>query len=124
METWPCLIPAGGVATLFFDEDLFDADEDIDGVYAVTPDLLRLTTTNNSAINGTSFQPGDVIEYTISTDTATLMLSDAVFSNTADINGISAVPEPRLVTDRRAHVASSCSQTTSGLGREAASEID
>lgn len=84
------------IATLFFDEDVFAANEDIDGVYAITPDILRFTTLNNATLDGTLFEDGDVIEYTISTGVATTVLDESLFGGAADINGISAIPEPQL----------------------------
>jgi len=79
-------------AKLFFDGALFSAsDEDVNGVHILGNGNLLLSTTGNATLGGLTFGDDDLVEYDQATDTATLLLDGAVFSDTdEDIDAVSA----------------------------------
>ena len=83
---------ASDTATLFFDEDLFSGSEDIDAIHLMNETTLRLSTVGNATLGGLAFADGDVVSYDIGSDTATLVFSESLFANGAEINGL-FVPE-------------------------------
>jgi hypothetical protein len=85
--------PVGGGATLFLDEDLFSADEDIDGVHVLPDGSILLSTTTTATIGGLTFQDGDIAHYFPGTDTAILFFSENAFGANENLDAI-AVPEP------------------------------
>ena len=85
--------PMGNTATPFFDEDLFAANEDIDGLYRNPDGTLLLSTVSSASLGGITFSQDDVVLYNPSTNMASVFVDEAIFSNGANINGIS-VPSP------------------------------
>jgi hypothetical protein len=85
--------PVSGTASLFLDEDLFTADEDIDAVRVLGDGTILLSTANAATIGGLSFLDGDVIRYDRNTDTAVLEFSESLFAANENLDGLFA-PEP------------------------------
>lgn len=67
--------PGTRTATLFFDEDLFDDDENIDAVSVLGNGHIILSTTSGAKLGGTLFDEGDLVEYDPFTDVGTLFLN-------------------------------------------------
>jgi hypothetical protein len=87
-------------STLLVSEaNLFDdGDGDVDAVHVLENGNLLISALNDTeTVSGVSFADGDVFEYDPINDTATLYLSESVFTSTGlanDINGFTLVPEP------------------------------
>lgn len=74
--------PGTKTATLFFDEDLFGDDENIDAVSVLGNGHIILSTANSAKLGGTLLDEGDLVEYDPLTDVGTLFLNqDEHFSN-------------------------------------------
>ena len=86
--------PVSGGATLFLDEGLFSADEDIDAVYVMMDGSVLLSTTTAATLGSLSFQPGDVVQYFPGTNTAVLFFAGTSFSATENVDAV-YVPEPQ-----------------------------
>jgi hypothetical protein len=91
--------PTTDTATLFFDENLFGSDEDIDAVNILESGNIILSTEGSATLGGLSFADGDLIEYNPITDTATLYFDESLFGNNADIDGVYVkhLPEPATI---------------------------
>lgn len=85
--------PVGNVASLFLDEDLFTADEDIDGVHVLADGTIILSTGNGATIGGLTFRDGDLIRYDPVTDTSTLEFDEDAFTGNEDVDAVFG-PEP------------------------------
>ena len=81
--------PTADTATLYFDEDLFSGDEDIDGLHVLASGNILITTTGGATLGGLTFEDGDVIEYDPTADTATLYFDEDDFTDGADIVAVS-----------------------------------
>ncbi|MFH1593505.1 MAG: PEP-CTERM sorting domain-containing protein [Candidatus Omnitrophota bacterium] len=89
--------PTTRVASLFFDEDLLDKDDNVNGVYVVDEDNIILTVESciSTSLAGVPIQRGDLVSYNFSTNTASIYFSmpceniDAVY-----LSGSGVVPEP------------------------------
>lgn len=90
--------PTTDTATLFFDESLFSADEDIDAVHILESGNIVLSTGGAAALGGLSFGDGDLIEYNPTTYSATLYFAEGLFSNNANIDGVYVTPMPEPAT--------------------------
>ena len=85
--------PTTNVATLFFNENVFSNNEDIDGVHILENGNILLSTTGTASLPGLSnFRDGSIIEYNPTTDTATLYFDENLFSGGADINALTLPP--------------------------------
>lgn len=80
--------PVTGVGSLFFSEDQFGTDEDIDAVELLPSGQLLLSTTSDAHLGGLSFHSGDVIDYDPVGNTAALLFSVGVFDDTENIDAI------------------------------------
>lgn len=86
--------PATDTATLLFDGAVrFGAARDIDGVHQLLSGDLLLSTTSSATLGGLSFGPEDIVQYTGSSDTATLVFdgSSLFADNGEDVNAVHAV---------------------------------
>ena len=88
--------PATDTATLFFDESLFSADEDIDAVHILESGSIVLSTCGAATLGGLSFADGDLIEYNPTTYSATLYFAEDLFSSNANIDAVH-MPEPATI---------------------------
>jgi len=79
--------PLSNSATLFFSEDNFSGNEDIDAVYVRDNGNIILSTENTATLGGLTFRDGDLAEYNPTSNTATLFFNENNFSGGADING-------------------------------------
>ena len=74
--------PGTKTAALFFDEDLFDDNENIDAVSVLSNGHIILSTTSSAKLGGTLLDAGDLVEYDPLTDVGTLFLNqDEHFSS-------------------------------------------
>ena len=86
--------PVTDTATLFFDEDLFSHNEDIDAFAVLGNGNIILSTDGNAALGGLTFEDGDLVEYNPFTNTATLFFDEDLFWSNEDIDAVSM-----LITD-------------------------
>ncbi len=93
--------PVTDTATLFFDEDLFSGNEDIDAVHVLPNGNIVLSTADGATLGGLTFKDGDLAEYNPSTGIASLFFDEDLFSGAANINATyiifdpsSSIPEP------------------------------
>ena len=82
------LNPVNGDSSLWFSEDRFGTDEDIDAVELLPSGHLLLSTTSDAHLGGLSFHSGDVIEYDPLANVATLLFSASLFADTENIDAI------------------------------------
>jgi hypothetical protein len=82
------LDPVNGVGSLWFSEDRFGTDEDIDAVELLPSGHLLLSTSSDARLGGLPFHSGDVIEYDPVAGSATLLFSASVFADTENIDAI------------------------------------
>lgn len=85
--------PVSGFATVFLNENLFSADEDVDAVYVMPDGSVLLSTATAATLGGLSFQPGDVVQYFPGTNTAVLYFAGTSFSAIENVDAV-FVPEP------------------------------
>ena len=91
--------PTTDAATLFFDENLFGGDEDIDAAHILASGNIILSTEGSATLGPLTFGDGDLIEYSPITYTATLYFDESLFGNNADIDGVyvTHLPEPATI---------------------------
>ncbi len=80
-------------ASLLLSESLFTGDEDVDAVHVLPDGRIALSTTGNAELGGLSFGDGDVVAYDVGSDTASLLMSESLFSADEDVDAL-FVPEP------------------------------
>jgi hypothetical protein len=71
--------PSTDTATLYFDENLFVGDEEIDAVHVLSNGNIILSTAGDATLGGLTFGNGDLIEYNPTTDVGTLYFSESLF---------------------------------------------
>jgi len=79
---------SGNSSTLFFDEDLFSGNENIDAIHILDSGNIVLSTRDNATLGGLSFGDGDLVEYNTSTNAATIFLNESVFNQNEDIDAL------------------------------------
>jgi MSHA biogenesis protein MshQ len=90
--------PVTDTAVLFFDEDLFSGDEEVDAVYVRANGNIVLSTDSNATLGGLSFSDGDLVEYNPGTNTATLLFSENLFtSGNEDIDAVHILDDGDIV---------------------------
>ncbi len=89
--------PIAGVLSLYFDEDLFATGEDINGIHAMDDGSLLITTTSAATLGGNLFRDGDVALWNIVDGSTTLFFNEDLFSNSAQIDGVSLNPPPNAI---------------------------
>jgi len=89
--------PATDTATLFFDEDLFTANENIDAVHVPDNGHIILSTVGAAELGGLSLRNGDLVEYDPVSGTATLFFSEDLFSSNEDIDAVSILANGNIV---------------------------
>lgn len=81
-------------AELFFSENLFSRNEDIDAVWYLPDNQeIVLSTTTNANLGGLNFRDGDLVKYNPATDLATLVFSEDMFSGNEDIDAVMYYPD-------------------------------
>ncbi|MFK5915319.1 MAG: LamG domain-containing protein [Woeseiaceae bacterium] len=74
--------PSANSSTLYFNENLFSGNEDINAVHILANGIIILSTDNNATLGGLSFRDDDLVAYDPSNDTATLYFDGGnLFSN-------------------------------------------
>lgn len=73
--------PLSDTATLFLDGGLFGGPADIDAVHVLDSGNIVLSTVGGATLGGLSFGKGDLVEYNLVTDTATLYFDETLFSS-------------------------------------------
>jgi hypothetical protein len=68
-------------ATLYLDGTLFGGAADIDSVHVLDTGNIVLSTVAGTTLGGLTFGKGDLVEYNPTTDTATLLLNENLFSS-------------------------------------------
>ncbi len=90
--------PVTDSATLFFDEDWFSGDANINAVYVRSDGLIILSTNNDEILGGLSFEDEDLVLYNPVTDTASLYLNgDNVFNEEEDIDAVHVLSTGNIV---------------------------
>ncbi len=86
-------------ATLFFSEDKFEDNENIDAVYVLSNGNLILSTTNNAKIGGCLLEEGDLVEYDPVNNIASLFFNqDEHFTSLwPDIDAVSILNNGRII---------------------------
>lgn len=86
-----------GTATLFFSEDNFSNDEDVDAVGVLGNGHLILSTRGGATLGGLTFEDGDLAEYDRDTDTATLFFDEDNFSGDEDVDAVAVLGNGHIV---------------------------
>jgi hypothetical protein len=68
-------------ATLYFDGALFGGTADIDAAHVLDTGNIVLSTVAGTTLGGLTFGKGDLVEYDPTTDTATLLFDENLFSS-------------------------------------------
>lgn len=84
--------------TLFFSEDNFTGNVDVDALHYRAPtQTFVLSTESTSTIGGLTFRDGDLVEYNPLTDTATLIFNEDLFASGEDIDAVHILPNGNFV---------------------------
>ena len=86
-------------AELFFRENRFSGNEDIDAVWYLPDNQeIVLSTTTNAKLGGLNFRDGDLVKYNPATDLATLVFSEDMFSGNEDIDAVMYFPDSIILS--------------------------
>jgi hypothetical protein len=102
--------PATDTATLYFDENLFSGNENIDAVYVLSNGNIILSTDGSATLGGLSFDAGDLVEYNPTTNTATLFFDEGLF-----VGGNENIDAVHILDSGNIILSSSDSATLGGL---------
>ena len=86
-----------GVATLFFNEDLFSANENVDAFHLMSNGNILLSTVGAATLGGLSFGDGDVVQYNPGTNVATLFFAESNFATSADVDAFTLLSNGHYV---------------------------
>ena len=90
--------PSTDTATLYFDEDLFSQNENVDAVHVLDSGNIILSTIDSSAtLGGLTFSDGDLVEYNPTTDIATLFFDVSLFDGTANVDSVHVLGSGNIV---------------------------
>ena len=89
--------PSTDTATLYFDEDLFTDDKEIDAVHVLANGNIILSTADVATLGGLSFKDGDLIEYNPTTDTATLFFNENLFIGDENIDAFHLLDSGNII---------------------------
>ncbi len=89
--------PATDGATLYFDESLFSADEDITSVYIMDNGHILLSTDSDATLGGLSFTDNDLVEYDPDSDNATLFFDGSTVGLSSDIDAVHLLANGHIV---------------------------
>ena len=84
--------PSTNSATLFFNENTFSGDANIDGVHMLSNGNILISTDGTETLGGLSFSDGSIVEYVPGTNAATLYFNENQFSGGADIDALTLPP--------------------------------
>lgn len=88
---------ATDTATLYFDENLFGGNENIDAAHVLDNGHIIFSTTGAAQLGGLSFRNGDLVEYDPALDTTTLFFSEDLFTSNEDIDAVSIISNGNIV---------------------------
>ena len=84
--------------TIFFSEDLFTAQEEIDALELLPNSHMLLSTASSASLGGISFVNGDIVEYDPVADLATLIFEEQPhFQGQADVDAVAMLPNGNLL---------------------------
>lgn len=89
--------PTAGTATLFFNEDLFGSNQEVDALGVLDNGNIILSTNGDALLGGLSFGFGDLVEYDPITDAATLFLSANLFDTARDIDAVHILDSGNII---------------------------
>ena len=89
--------PVTDTATLYFDEDLFAGDEEIDSVHLLANGNIILSTASEATLGGLTFRNGDLIEYNPTTDVGTLYFDENLFGSNEDIDAVHILDNSNII---------------------------
>lgn len=89
--------PSTDTATLYFNEDLFTSDAEIDALHVLANGNIILSTVDAATLGGLSFEDGDLIEYNPTTDTATLFFSESLFTGDENIDAVHILDNGNII---------------------------
>jgi len=89
--------PSSDTATLYFNEDLFTGDTEIDALHVLANGNIILSTADAATLGGLSFEDGDLIEYNPTTDTATLFFSESLFTGDENIDAVHILDSGNII---------------------------
>jgi uncharacterized protein YuzE len=83
-------------ASLFFNEDLFNNNANIDALAMVGNNLV-MSTTASETLGGLSFLDGDIVEYNSGADTASILFSESLFAANEDVDAVDILANGNIV---------------------------
>jgi len=90
--------PTANTSSLFFDEDLFSHDEDIDAMFLQSNGNLVLSTSSSAYLGGLGFRDGDLVEYNPTTKVSSLFFNEDLFSSSCeDIDALHVLSSGNLI---------------------------
>ena len=89
--------PSTDTATLYFNEDLFTSDVEIDAVHVLANGNIILSTADVATLGGLTFEDGDLIEYNPTTDTATLFFNENLFIGDENIDAFHLLDSGNII---------------------------
>jgi len=90
--------PTTDTAALYFDENLFGSNENINAVHVLGNGNIILSTASGAALGGLTFENGDLIEYNPTTDVGTLYLDGSLFvGGNEDIDGVHILDNGNII---------------------------
>ena len=93
-------------ATLFFDRELFEGTYvfsywSIDALDILDNGNILLSTSGGESLGGLAFLDGDLVEYNPFTDTASLFLSESIFTDNEDIDAVHVLDNGNILLSTR-----------------------
>ena len=89
--------PSTDTATLYFNEDLFTGDAEIDALHVLANGNIILSTADVATLGGLSFEDGDLIEYNPATDTAALFFDENLFIGDENIDAVHILDNGNII---------------------------
>src|SRR5215470_20187657 len=86
-----------GVATLYFSEDNFSGNENIDALHILPNGNILLSTDGGATLGGLTFRDGDVVQYNPLTRSATLFFNENLFSQDEDIDAVHVLSDGSIL---------------------------
>src|SRR5690606_2545928 len=74
--------------TLYVDEGIFNANENLDGLSTLSNGNIALSTADSASIGGTGFEDGDIVEVTLDGTFVQLLFDEDEFTGNEDIDAV------------------------------------
>ena len=110
--------PTTDTSTLYLDGDLFQGTADIDAAHVLDSGNIIISTFANATLGGLAFNPGDLVEYNPTTDTATLYFEQDLFSQVENIDSVYILESGNII------LSTIGSATLGGLSFEAGDLVE